>query len=106
MTPRTPAAAALRAIADDLMEARRYVGVHTKEAMEAVPTMVGDAIIQMGYCEELHSSDDYDRIVANLGDGVPLNIVDPLILKGYLYAAARLLQGIAARIEGEAEDAG
>jgi hypothetical protein len=99
VTPRTPAAAALRAIADELMDARRYVRTHVDHVRSQVQLQLDRA-----WARNEVDAADYDRIRSNLADGLDLIVVDPLILEGHLYAAARLLQGVAARIEGEGED--
>lgn len=99
MTHRTPAAD-LRAIADELMEARRYVRTHPHETRDCVARKAVD----IGKHPRVVDT-TYLRIRANLSDGLAMIQVDPLILEGHLYAAARLLQGVAARIEGEGDDA-
>lgn len=101
MTPRTPAAA-LRAIADELIEAKGLVATAPYEAIlrvnRAINAMVESDDVGFG---------EFIGPFASLREGQESMAHDdePGPLEAACDAAARLLQGVAARIEGEATDA-
>lgn len=101
MTPRTPAAAALRAIADDLMEAMSLARTAPHEAIRRA-----DAAINAMVEAEAMTARAFIGPFALLREGQEAlsHDGDPGPLEAACAAAARLLQGIAARIEGEGED--
>lgn len=94
-------------VADRLMEARRYVRSHPafaeSEAKRAMRDIYADP---PGATVTPHFVIVRARVVDNLCEGVRSIHHDPLILEGHLYAAARLLQSIARRIEASAEEGG
>lgn len=97
--PRRPSTdpAALRRLADDLMETRRYV----RNPSSDVHSMLHAAFERIEWTGAMIGVGK--RILANIGDGTLLTRSDPLILEGHLYAAARLLQLHARIIEREAK---
>lgn len=102
----TPASevAALRGIADELMEARRYVRSKPDHAKAMAKRAMNDIHGSLsGASFTPYVAIPWARIVANLDDGLAAIRHDPLVLEGHLYAAARLLQSIARRLEGEAK---
>lgn len=99
MTPRTPAAAALRAIADDLMEAACQVEPNLWRARRRA----ADAYQRIIRCNMLTHADF--RAVAGHLEAFEKPAFLPGEGENRLYAAARLLQVVAARVEGEGDDA-
>lgn len=75
-------------IADDLIEARRYVRTSTKEAYG----QTHDALDRL---KHFLSDGSWDRFYANICFGLDYIQVDPEVLEGYLYAAAFEIRGLA-----------
>lgn len=98
VTPRRPIArgereaevARMRAMADEMMAARRLVASEPDEARAIVLRLQGDVADR-----PFIAADAGRRIRINLADGLGAIRFDPVVLEGYLYGAAVLIRSLA-----------